>query len=244
MHTCWNIIVWVLISSLSSGPVVAGAEHAIIGKVVASSGASLGGVAIPDGGTITTGDLLSTAKGSSALVKFTASLQASLSEGTSVSFRAAPGYLSAEMSSGTIMIQRFGGKVLVVQTPKFRIEPAGQGGAVYIVAVLPDKTTAVVARRGKISITEMSSGRSYLLPEGHNAVMAASFSGFPAQEKEESKPAPGKVAGQAPESPPEEPKKNNTALIGIVAAGGVGAAVAALAASRGGKGPAVSPSQP
>jgi hypothetical protein len=68
-----------------------------------------------------------------------------------------------------------------------------------------------VAFQGKVSITGINSGRSYMLSEGHHTVMAESFSAVPGQEKEESKQAPGRPAGQAPPGNPAEKPKSNRA---------------------------------
>ncbi len=74
-----------------------------------------------------------------------------------------------------------GQDALIVKTPKYRIEPAEQGKAIHVVAVLPDESTVVAARSGGVSITEISSGQRYVLPEGKYAAIPASSVGVPGQ---------------------------------------------------------------
>ncbi len=233
-----------VIGGVSCLSLMAAGNRQVIGQVVTSSGASLGGVVIPDESTLTAGDLLTTAKGGSALVKFSPTTQVTVSEETSVQFRRAAGHILAQLSSGTgtMVSDGLGKDFLIVETPKCKIEPAEQGKAIYLVAVLPDQSTLVAARHGKVSVTESSSGRSYLLSEGEYAAIATPSASVPGQEKEESKQEPSKPAGQAPAKPPEEHKHTGTAIALVL--GSVGAAAAiALAVSSGGRAP-VSPSQP
>ncbi len=249
MNLSRKIIIWNLVASLSGLPLAVAANHQVIGKVVSSSAASLGGIAIPNGGTILIGDTLSTEKGGGALVNLSPTTQASLAEQTSVCFQNVDGHLSARMSLGTIVTETLGKDVLVVETPKYKIEPGTQGKAIYLVSVLPDKSTLVAARYGTVAITENRSGHSYLLLTGQYAAIPASSSGVPGQEKEETKQEPGKQAGQATEEVTEEPwhigSLSHSASIAVVGAGvGGGVAAAVAAASGGGGGHPASPSRP
>jgi FecR protein len=209
----------------------------VIGKIVGSSGAFLDEIKIPSEGTILTGDRLKTERGGGALVRLSATTQVSLSEETAVLFYKNADKVSVKVSSGTLLVETLGKNPAVVETEQYVTEPAEQGKAIYLVAVLPDKSAVITARRGKVSIREASTGRSYLVPEGYMAVPA----GTPGQEQEEPKQAPGAPAGPSTEKPPKVPKKNST-LIVILAAGAAAGIGIGIAASGGG-GPA-SPSQP
>jgi hypothetical protein len=153
----------------------------VLGRVVASPGVSLGGVLIPNEGTVQAGDLLATPKGGNALVKLSPTTEANLAEETSVRFGYAAGNPTAQLSLGTIVTTTQSKGGLIVETPKYRIEPAEQEKVTHVVAVLTDGGTVVAARRGGVSITEISSGQRYVLPEGKYAEIAASSAGVPGQ---------------------------------------------------------------
>jgi hypothetical protein len=156
----------------------------ILGGIVASEGVTVAGVPIPSEGTIFAGDVLRTPKGGTARVSFSPASRANIAEETSVRFGYAGANPLAQLSSGTIVTTRFDKDGLIVETPKYRVEPAEQGKAVYVVAVLPDAGTVVTARSGGVSITEISSGRRYVLPEGKYASIAAASAGVPQSGKE------------------------------------------------------------
>ncbi len=215
----------------------------VIGKIVGSSGAFLDEIKIPNEGTILTGDRLKTEKGGGALVRLSATTQVSLSEETAVLFYKNADKVSVKVSSGTLLVETLGNNPAVVETAQYVTEPAEQGKAIYLVAVLPDKSAVITARRGKVSIREASTGRSYLVPEGYMAVPAGNPSGIPGQEKEEPKQAPGAPAGPSTEEPPNAPKNNSTLII-ILAAGAAAGIGIGIAASAGGGGGPASPSRP
>lgn len=228
-----NVTFGVLVIGWLSGLCLAAAQsRQVIGEVVRSSGASLGGVLIPGQGTIMTDDLLSTEKGGSALVKLSATTRARLSEQTSVRFQKIGDHTSAQMLSGTMVAERLGKNVLAVETLKYKIEPADLGKAIYLVALLPDKRTVVATRSGRVLITEIRSGQSYLLSEGKYAAIPASSSGVPGRENVESTQDTGGQAGQAPPQPSLElwhigslSHSASVALEGAIGAG-MGAGVA------------------
>lgn len=231
-----------LLGQLSGLPTLAAGPKNVVGKVVQSSGASLGGITVPGQGTILAGDTLSTAKGGSALVKISAATQASLEGETTVLFASDAGRLAARLSAGKLVVETAGRDTPIIETPLYRAEPAEPGKAVYLVAVMPDQSTVITSRLGKISIHEISSGKHYLLPEGYTARSAdGSRSG---QEKEGPKQAPDVPAGPTTEkSPPAaKPKASNTTLIILVGGGAVAGIGAALAAGGGGGGSGVSSS--
>ncbi|HEV2426193.1 MAG TPA: FecR domain-containing protein [Terriglobia bacterium] len=147
------------------------ADRAVIGKIINSSGTFLNGVALPVEGTLTSGSTLKTEEHGTAQVRFSADTQVTLGERTSVSFESNAGRVVAEVASGSIAAWDPGKNALVLETTRYTIEPAG-GPATYGVTMLPDKNTEVVARRGPVAITEKSSGRKYVLAEGHYAEVA------------------------------------------------------------------------
>jgi hypothetical protein len=151
---------------------VATAAPAGVGEIVRASDASLNGVTVPERGTVTPGSILATGDHGSALVQFSPDVQINLLEKTSVTFQSATGSLTAQMSAGTIGVRSFGTEPVLVETPGYRIGPAAQEGALYVVAMLGDWTTVVSARRGSVSIVQKSSGEKYVLSEGHYAKVA------------------------------------------------------------------------
>jgi len=173
-------ISWVLVIGwLPGGPILGAENRQIIGRILVSSGATVGGIALPSEGTILADDLLSTGKSGKALVEFSPTARAALAEETSARFRRTPGGLVAEVSQGTLVAERREAGGVVVETPKYKVEPASPGKALYMVAMLPDKTTVVAAQQGRVSITEVCSGESYLLAEGQFARIPPDALGVP-----------------------------------------------------------------
>lgn len=179
--TCKQLIRLSLLTLLTSPLLLVAASQPVIGSIVNSSHATLAGVTVRGQGTLTTGAVLSTAKGGSALVRFSADAQAGLSGETSVRFSSADGRVSAKLSSGTMAAKSAGNETLVVETPRFKVEPA-QNQALYIVAMLPGGTTIVSARQGNLAVTDTNSGKKHFVPQGHYAKISN---------------APGAVPGQA-----------------------------------------------
>jgi hypothetical protein len=229
-----------------------------VGQVVRSMSASLGGIAVPSGGTVVSGDTMSTAKGGGALVQFAAGSQIELGEDSSVTFGGAPGHVLVKFDHGTVTVGAAGPGTVVVETAQCRVEPAGQGSVSYMVTApmvagptvtAPTVTgpagagASITAQHGALGVTEIASGQSHPLAEGEtwtcpNAPAAA-------QTREEGRPGAGEQAGQAPA--PQPAKHSNTGLLVLLlgggAAAGIGAAVAAGGKGGGGGGPA-SPSAP
>ncbi len=236
-----KIFIWTLVASLSGLPLTAAADQEVIGKVASSSGASLRGIAIPGEGTILSGDTLSTNKGGGALVELSPTVRASLSEETSVRLQNVGGHLSAQMSSGTLVTETSGKDALVVETPKYKINPVEQGKSVYVVAMLPDKSTVIAAPSGQVSITEISSSRSYLLSEGQYVQIPGLSSGVPGQGggKVEADPSPTRILDPLWHIGSLSHKASIILVTAI--AGGTAAAIAIPLALRGGP---ASPSKP
>lgn len=147
------------------------AGKVVIGQIVNSSGTFLNGVALPVEGTLTSGSTLRTEEHGTAQVRFSVDTQVTLGERTSVSFQSKEGRVIAEIGSGSLAAWDPGKDALVLETSRYMIEPA-EGPATYGVAMLPNKNTEVVARRGPVAITEKTSGRKYVLAEGHYAEVA------------------------------------------------------------------------
>src|SRR5215831_8113447 len=157
--------------TLSTRPATGGQQA--IGQIISSSGASVGGVPVPGPGTVLAGDTLSTAKGGTALVKISASTQVSLAEGTIVNFSNPSGHPLARILSGIVLADTDGPDSLNIETPRCRIAPAQAGKATYLVSVSPDGSSTLTARHGTALVTEISSGRSNILPEGETEACAA-----------------------------------------------------------------------
>ena len=237
---CLGLVLGLSLSTLPA----AGGQQAI-GQIVSSSGASVGGVAVPGPGTVLAGDTLSTAKGGNALVKISANTQVSLAGETTVNFSNPSGHPLARISSGIVLAETGGADSLSIETPRCRIAQAQPGNGTYLVSVSPDGSSMFTARHGAALVTEISSGRSNTLSEGETEVCAAPSSPVLEQEREEAKPAPGEPAGQAPPHPAATHHGSSGILIlvAVGAAAGVGVAVAAGGKGGGGGGPA-SPSAP
>lgn len=195
-HTNRKLIIFAL-STLFLAPYLMGAgNQEVIGTIVKSYRASLAGITIPDQGTLTTNAVLSTTKGGSAWVRFSKNTQAGLSEHTSVRFRSERNGVVGKISSGTIAAKSVGKDALVIETPKFRIEPAPGRQALYMVAMLSDNTTIISARRGNLAVTDTRSGKRYLVPEDHYAKISNAPAGTPGQAA-----APSGQAGAAAAPP-------------------------------------------
>ena len=227
----------------------------------ATNGVALGGWPVRNREAVFSGDVLATSVASSALVLFSGVSQASVLQQSTVRFKLEAGeHPVAHVSSGMVLTTTEGMNLAIIETAKYRIEPAEQKRTIYLVGVLPDRSTLVAARRGGVSITSIRSGKSYLLGGGRYIIIASSALGVPGQEQEKNKQAAGKPAGQA--APPSSPSQHqpqpqpkpvreawhigslshgaSIALI-IAAAGGAGAVVAAAVS---GGGPSASPSAP
>ncbi len=250
----WMLLSWAVFSiSLLGLQSFAGAAAPVMGRVVPTSGVVLEGILLNNEDAVRSGDLLTTSRAASALIRFSASSQADVLEKSSIRFRQdAAGNPLARISYGEMLATAAGKNTVVVETPRYRVEPAKQSKVIYFVGVLPDKSTIVAARQGDVSIREIRSGKNYLLTQGLYIRIDAAAAGLPGQEEEKSQQAPGKAAGQAaPPPPPPKPTKQpwhigslspgaSTALV-IAAVGGAGGAVAAATLSSG---KSASPSAP
>src|SRR2546422_3787359 len=139
-----SVIVWAVgVGCLCGVHLIARVERQIVGQVVSSSGAFLEGVPIPNQGTILDGDLLTTGRGGSALVKFSVTAQANISEEASLRIRIISGRTVVQLTSGLVSLEEATEDALVVQTPKYEIGPATPGKSVFVVAAPADQRALV-----------------------------------------------------------------------------------------------------
>ena len=226
----------------------------VIGHVIVSSKATVGEVPLPGEGNLLNNDQVRTGKDGRAVVDFPEKVRAAVGEETSVRFRSAAGRLIADLDAGTVITLKQEQAALRVETPKYSVEPKEGGKAVYMVALLPDRSTTVAARFGNVLITEKASGHRYELREGFYASISAAATGVPAapgQEKEGSKPAPEQPSAPASAPPPAPPPKppwhigtmSPGASVAVLAAVAGGAAAGLGVALGGGGGGPVSPTR-
>src|SRR2546425_10500213 len=178
-----RVILWAVgVGWLSAVHLVARVERQVVGQVVSSSGAFLEGVPIPNQGTILDGDLLTTSRGGSALVKFSVTAQVNISEEASLRIRIISGRTVVQLASGLVSLEEATEDALVVQTPKHEIGPATPGKSVFVVAVLADQRAFVSSREGGGSVGGIKTGKKFGLPEGgeraiSEALMAGAHAG-------------------------------------------------------------------
>jgi hypothetical protein len=212
-----------------------------LGQIVSSSLASLGGIPVPSGGTVVSGDTLTTAKAGGALLKFSVTSQLEVSEDTSVTLLGTSSHLLARLAHGTVTATAQAPSYLEVETSGCRIEPAEPTGASYSVALPPGTSATVTASHGSVSIVETATSTHRVLPEGQSAACSALA---PVAHQEEGAPAPSQSAGQAPPAAGAPAHKSNTTLWLLVLGGGAAAGIGAALGGHGGGGVPASPSSP
>jgi hypothetical protein len=215
----------------------------VIGQIVQASGTTNDGVAALGGGTVLAGDTLATAQGGAALVRTPGGGQVEVSENTIVGFSGSPGQVVAKIAQGTIVVQGPNPEFLVVETAQCRIRPAEQASATLAVSVSSGGNATITARTGSISVTGIASGQARTLAQGETFV-CPNAPAPPAQGREESAPAPGEQAGQAPPSQAPAPKHSNTALLLLLLGGGAAAGIGAAVAAGGHGGSSGGPASP
>ncbi|HEV2424586.1 MAG TPA: hypothetical protein VGZ29_07150 [Terriglobia bacterium] len=214
-----------------------------LGQIVRSSSATLGGTAIPAGGTIVSGDIMSIAAGGGALVEFPGGNQIDLGENTIVTFSGTPDHVVATVDHGNVTVRAPAAGGVVVETVRCRIASTGQGGASYQVTAPPGSTSiSVHGLQGAVSVGELGAAQAHALKAGEDWSCPAVAAG---RAREEGAPSAGEQAGQA--GAPAVSSHSNTGLIVLLLGGGaavgIGAALAAGGKGGGGGGPA-SPSAP
>lgn len=232
--------------------------------VDATAGVKISGVAVHGESAVFAGDSIETPADTSAAVRFPGTRQVQVLPESMVRFEmTAEGRPAAQVTTGTILTTTAGQRAVTVATGKYRVQPRGERESVYFVAVLPDQSTVIGARGGSVAITEVRSGKTYVLAPGRYIAFSPGASGLPAQQQEQNEQAPGKPAGQgappaqppakseqapgkaagpaAPPPPPPPPAHlawhigslSHGASIAVVVAVAAGAAGGALAASAG-----------
>src|SRR3974390_591417 len=105
-----------------------------LGQIVASSGASVGDVSVPNQGTVLAGDKLTTGPAGSALVKLSANTQITISGETTISFAGSSGHVTAKLLAGSILAQTEGTDALALEMPKCKVDPADPGKTTYLLS--------------------------------------------------------------------------------------------------------------
>jgi hypothetical protein len=169
---------WLLASLFWTLPLTALPNHAILGMVAGSEDATLGEIALPNTGTILNNDLLTTGQQGQALLEFFPAGRATVFASTWICFRKEGNRVTAEITLGAMVVES---QDLMVTTSNYRIAPAGQEMTIFYVALMPDRSTVVAARRGRVAIAEGRSGPTYFLPEGQYASIPATAPTLPGQ---------------------------------------------------------------
>jgi hypothetical protein len=214
-----------------------------LGQIVRSSSATLGGIAVPGGGTLLSGDIMSTPAGGSALLQFAGGNQVELDENTIVTFTGTPDHVLATIDHGAVTVRMPSAAGVAVETLRCRIDSAGQAGSSYLVSAPAGSTAASIkALHGPVAVNETGKPGSHTVAEGETWTCPPVSA---AQAREEEGPGAGEQAGQAPA--PSVSKHSNTGLLVLLIGGGVAGGIAAALAGGGkgggGGGPA-SPSVP
>ena len=214
-----------------------------LGQVVRASSATIGGTAVPSGGTIATGDIMSTATGGGALVEFSAGNQVELGENSIVTFRGTPDHVLVTVDHGSITVRAAVPGAVVAETLLCRVASTGGTSASFSVTASAGSTTAdIKSLKGSIDVTETGTSRTHPVAQGVTWTCPAAPA---AQTREAGAPGAGEQAGQAPV--PTASKHSDTGLLVLLIGGGVAGGIAATAAGGGkgggGGGPA-SPSAP
>jgi hypothetical protein len=213
-----------------------------LGQIVTAKGASLRGVAVPSGGTLISGDTLSTSADGGALVRFSTAGQAELSANTTAVFTGTPDRVIATVSQGTVVITAAAPQALTAQTSECSIQAQNAGSASYSITASSGAGASITAREGAAVLTELASGRRLVLAEGETS--ACPIPAAATAQAESANPAPGERAGQA--APAAAPAgQSHAALLVLLLGGGAAAGIGvAVAGHGGGTGTPASPTAP
>jgi FecR protein len=233
----------------------------VVGQVVVSSGTTQNGIALPSGGTIFDGDVVATDPTGRMQVKLSPTNQITLNENSSAVFSKVLDQTRLQLQKGNVVVESAGKNLIVVATPKFKIEPPTEGVSKIYVGLMADNSTYIESAEGDTVIVDAASGESYVLSAGQNALVPENATGIPGLQPETTAVASNTPA-QPPvtETPPPQPASpqppavkpppthGSGALIGVLAAAGAAGGIAAAAAggggSSGGGGRPASPSAP
>jgi len=239
------------IPSPGSGQVTQSEEQGeVIGKVVASTGATQNTKPLNGGGWIYDGDSISTGANGHAVIQLWPANQVTMNENTAASFNKPVDRVWLHLQSGTVLVENSGESTTLIATPNFHIEPTTAAPSKVIVGIGADNSTSLESRFGDFRVGRIPSGPSYLLPAGTKVLIAAKAKVIPGLQP---------IAAAAPSSsastptstplkpPPPQGTHSHTTLIilAIAAGGGIAGAAAALGGGgHGGGSPPVSPSAP
>jgi hypothetical protein len=234
----------------------------VIGKVVASAGATRNGKPLANGDTVLDDDVVATGAAGRAVIQLSPANQITLNENTSGRFTRIVERVWLRLQNGTVVAENKGESFVFVATTKFHIEPNSTAASKIYVGVMTDDSTYIESVVGEVKIQEIQSGQAFLLPAGQNTMVPADASGVPGLQPLQATAAPAPPETPPPSNPPGNPPSNppsnpqpasvskphsHTTLIilGAAAGAGVAAAVALSAGGHGGGGSQpVSPSSP
>ncbi len=214
-----------------------------LGQIVRSSGAMLGGTAVPSGGTIVSGDIMSTGPGGAALVEFSAGNHVELAQNTIVTFSGTPEHVLATLDHGSIIVHAAAQGAIVVEALLCRVASTASAAVSYSVTGPPGSTSVdVQSLAGAVDVSEMGTGQSHTVGQGQTSTCPSAAA---TQAREGGAPGPGEQAGPAPA--PTVSSHSKTPILVLLIGGGVAGGIAAALAGGGkggGGGPPASPSSP
>ena len=251
-HWTYRVVAVVCLLGFSSAYGFPPQTPAVIGQVVVSSGATQNGVALPSGGTVFDGDVISTGPTGNIQIKLSPTNQVTLNEDTSVAFSRVLEQTRMQLQKGTVVVQGAENNLVAVVTPKFRIEPPISGTSKVYVGLMADNSTYIESAEGDTIIVDTATGKSYVLSAGQNALVPENATGIPGLEPQNttvaSNPAPNPPATETPAAQPpasqppsnplpkvtKTPTHGSGALIGVVVAAAAAGGIAAAAGGGGG----------
>lgn len=183
-----RIVRWVGVAAVPG--VALAANGAGIGEIIESSGTSVNGTLVPGQGMVMPGNVLTTDSRGRALVEFAEGAQINVLENSSLTFKSSSGNVRGEMASGVVAARSVVKDPVIIEAPGYRIEAADKGKAVFIVAMLPDKTTLVSSTEGRVSVTQLSSGRHYVVEQGLYAKLAGPGDDSSQDQQQQAPPLP------------------------------------------------------
>jgi hypothetical protein len=238
----WLAAVRVIVTlSLFNSTALGQKSATVIGQVVASAEVTQNGHPLPSGGTIFDGDLVTTAAAGHAVIKLSPTNQVTLNENTIVRFARVVERTWLRLQKGTIAVENTGKDYAVVETPKFHVVPATEGTSKAYLGLMADNSTYIESAEGNVTIDEIKSGQSYVLPAGQSTMVPADSSGVPGLQPLRATPTPTPTQSTPPSHPQPplapRPHPHNTALLlGISAGAGIAGAIAGLSGGGGGGG--------
>lgn len=221
----------------------------VIGKVVASAGATRKGVPLSSGGWVSDGDTISTGASGRAVILLLPTNQVTFNQNTSASFTKPVDRIWLQLQNGTIVVENSGGSNVLITTTRFYIDSSSAAPLTIKVGIMADNSTYIMSAAGDIAITEIHSGKSYLLPAGHSTLIPANAPGPPGLQPlaATTAPAPAQNTPPRPPTPPSGSVSHSHTTLIIVAVGGgagIAAALAALAGGHSSSSQPISPSDP